>query len=581
MATVRISREGRRLVVHSSIAYKDAIGTVPTREWDPKNRVWRFDPYPWVAFRLVFEVRRIAAVVGDDVEVDAATADLAKDAVPVPDLVREFTETPIEKADGSRFDPWRHQFVGSRLVRRLRAVYLAWEMGTGKTKGVIDSLLLAIEAAFAEISAETVASASGTTLNLIVSPASVVEVWEREVSKHVEDSDLKFVVAASRHRTTKKRVEAAEYAIEKARETNRSAIVVTNFESFVLDGSPMLRFAESIEWDTLTADEAHRLANPGSKTSRALTSRIGPRSRKRIALSGTPMRNTPLDLYSQCKFLDPGIFGSNQRQFLERYAVLDFFGNVVGLQNTDELAARFNLIAYRIDKRTVLRDLPPVTPFKDRIRRFDLSEEAMRIYRTFEEELVVSVGRGELKASNALVQLLRSQQMTSGYVPIEDEEGNGRIEEIDSGKKNEAGEILDGIVDSEPVVFFCRFRKDLDAVADLAKERGRRYFELSGRVNELREWQDDTGGSVIGIQIQSGGVGVDATRASYGIFYSVGFSLSDYEQAVARLDRPGQKNPVTIYNLVARGTVDEAVFGSIGSKGNVVEGVLDYLRGKR
>ncbi len=578
MATVKVSREGSRIVVHSSIVYKDAIGTVPTREWDPKNRVWRFDPYPWVAFRLLFAIEGIARVQNDVVEIDNGTRILANDAVPVADLVREFSTVPIVRADGSKLDPWRHQFVGSRLVRRLRAVYLAWEMGCGKTKGVIDAFLLAIAAALEEIAAS---AADGPTLNLIVSPASVVEVWEREVGKHVEDSDLKFVVAASRHRTTKKRVEAAEFAIERARETGKSAVVVTNYEAFVLDGSPMLRFAEKIEWDTLTVDEAHRLANPGSKTSRALTSRIGPRAKKRIALSGTPMRNTPLDLYSQCKFLDPGIFGSNQRQFLERYAVLDFFGNVVGLQNTEELAARFNLIAYRIDKRTVLSDLPPVTPFKDRIRRFDLSEEAMKIYRTFEEELVVAVGRGELKASNSLVQLLRSQQMTSGYVPVEDAEGNGRIEEIDSGKKNEAGEILDGIVETEPVVFFCRFRRDLDAVKELAGERGRRYFELSGRVNELRAWQDDTSGSVIGIQIQSGGVGVDATRSSYAVFYSVGFSLSDYEQAVARLDRPGQKNPVTVMNLVARGTVDEAVFGSIGSKGNVVEGVLDYLRGKR
>jgi len=567
MATVKISREGSRLVVQSPITYKDAIGTVPTREWDPRSRLWRFAPSPWVAFRLLFEITGLAKELGDEVEIDDGARFTAGRAVTVANESLPFRETGIVRAAGSKFDPWRHQFIGSRLVRNLPSVYLAWEMGTGKTKAVLDAVLDL--------------HAGGPKKVLIISPASVVEVWEREVAKHVEDSDLRFVVAASRAKSTKKRVAAAEWAIETAAETNRSAIVVTNYESFVLDGSPMLAFAERIFWDLLVADEAHRLANPGSKTSRALTARIGPRSSRRVCLSGTPMRNTPLDLYSQCKFLDPGIFGSNQRQFLERYAILDFFGNVVGLQNTDELAARFNLIAYRIDKRTVLSDLPPVTPFKDRIRRFDLSDEAMKIYRTFEEELVVGIGSGELKASNALVQLLRSQQMTSGYVPVEDAEGNGRIEEIDGGKKAEAGEILDEIRLDEPVVFFCRFRKDLDAVKDLAGQRGRRYFELSGRVNELRAWQDDTTGSVIGIQIQSGGVGVDATRASYCVFYSVGFSLSDYEQAVARLDRPGQKNPVTVTNLVARGTVDEAVFGSIGSKGNVVEGVLDYLRGKR
>jgi len=563
MATVRISLEGGRIVVASPFSYKDVLGTVPTREWNPRKIVWCFDPSPWVALRLITAITSPAFNRGDSLIIDDVVRALAKDAVPIEDASYPYreTETGIVKSIGSRFAPWRHQFIGSRLIRTLPAVYLAWEMGTGKTKGVIDAILDL--------------HAGGPRKILIVSPASVVEVWEREVGKHVEDSDLRFVVAASRNRQTKKRVDLAKWAIAAAAEAGKTAIVVTNYESFVLDGSPFLKFAEAVRWDLLVADEAHRLSTPGSKTSRALTNRVGPRAARRVCLSGTPMRNSPMDLYSQCKFLDPGIFGSNQKQFLERYAVLDFFGNVVGQQNTEELATRFGLVAHRVDKRSVL-DLPPVTIVT---RRFDLSEDAMKIYRTFEEDLSVQVGKGEVKASNALVSLLRAQQMTSGYVPVEDDEGAGRIEEIDGGKRNELSEIIDGIRSDEPVIVFCRFRYDLDSVKQVAKEKGRGYFELSGRVNELRAWQTDVTGSVIGIQIQSGGVGVDGTRASYAVFYSTGFSLSDYEQACARLDRPGQTRPVTISNLVARGTVDEAVFGSIGAKKNVVEGVLDYLRG--
>lgn len=563
MANVRVSLEGSRIVVSSPFAYKDVLGTVPTREWNPRKILWCFDATPWVAARLLAALAVAAESRGDALVVDQVVRVLANEAVSIEVASRIYRETAIVKSIGSKFAPWRHQFIGSRLIRNLPAVYLAWEMGTGKTKGVLDAVVDL--------------HAGGPRKILIVSPASVVEVWEREVSKHIEDADLRFVVAASRHRTTKKRVDLAKRAIEEAAESGRSAIVVTNYESFVLDGSPFLRFAESVRWDLLVADEAHRLSTPGSKTSRALTTRVGPRCARRVCLSGTPMRNSPLDLYSQCKFLDPGIFGSNQRQFLERYATLDFFGNVVGLQNTEELASRFGLVAYRVDKRSVL-DLPPVTILT---RRFDLSDDAMKIYRAFEEDLSVKVGRGEVRASNALVSLLRAQQMTSGYVPVEDEEGNGRVEEIDAGKRAELSEILDEIRSDEPVVVFCRFRYDLDSVRAIAEEKGRRYFELSGRVNELRAWQTDTSGSVIGIQIQSGGVGVDGTRASYAVFYSVGFSLSEYEQAVARLDRPGQTRPVTISNLIARGTVDEAVFGSIGAKKNVVEGVLDYLRGSK
>jgi SNF2 family DNA or RNA helicase len=267
--------------------------------------------------------------------------------------------------------------------------------------------------------------------------------------------------------------------------------------------------------------------------------------------------------------------GANKDQFLERYAVVDFWGQVVGHQNTDELASKFGLLAYRIDKRKVL-DLPPITVVD---RRFSLSPKALELYTTFGKDLALSFESGELTAGNSLVKLLRLQQMTGGYVPIETPEGGEKIEEIDDGKRNLFAEILADLPEGEPIVVFCRFRHDLDNVAAVAKLAGREYRELSGKVNELKAWQAESIGSVLGVQIQAGGVGVDGTRAAYVVFYSIGFSLADYEQAKARLDRPGQTRPVTAINLIAAGTVDEAVYGSISKKGDVVEGVIQHLRG--
>ena len=558
---------GRINALADDRAYADTLKRVATREFDPRSLTWRYDPTPWVARALVEWLAAVGPVsAADDVSA------LAARALPVPEVAGEVVRA-IEAAEGlipkhprTRFRPWLHQYTGSRLIVDLYAVYLAWEMGTGKTKGVIDAILeLTSYGRFVPV--------------LIVCPASVVQVWEGEFEKHVTDmSGIEVVASRSKH-SVAKRTEIAKGAYAAAKAEGRTVVIVTNYESFSLDGSPFLKFVSSVGWSLLVPDEAHRLANPTSKISRNFYLKIGPRAKRKAFLSGTPMRNSPLDLFSQCRILDAGVMGANKDQFLERYAVVDFWGSVVGTQNVEELSGKFGLLAHRVDKRKVL-DLPPVTVSN---RRFDLSADAMAIYTKFGKELAVEFPSGsKTVAPNQIVKLLRLQQMTGGFVPAEIEEDAGtgtKIEEIDDGKARLLAEIIYDLSESDPLVVFCRFRHDLDKVRGVAEASGRGYRELSGRRNELREWQGEATGSVLGIQVQAGSVGVDATRAAVGVFYSTGFSLSDYEQAKARLDRPGQTRPVSLLNLIATGTVDEAVFGSIEKKGNVVEAVIEHIRG--
>lgn len=559
-----VTLDGGRIVVRSTFDYAKACKESPTREWNPASKSWRFDATPWAAHRLCLALE----AVGGRVEISDEVSRIRAAAIPVASIIDSITlslgDDEIPKDPRSRFRPWLHQFIGASLIRSLSSVYLAWEMGTGKTKGTIDAIAsLARPGVFLPV--------------LIVAPASVVDVWAQEFPKHLEDLSGFEIVATRSKDTVAKRTDKAREAYERAKAAGSVVVVVTNYEAFALDSSKLLAWAASVLWEILVADEAHRLSTPGAKTTRALTSKISPRARRIVFLSGTPMRNSPLDLYSQCKILDAGIFGSNQRQFLERYATLDFFGNVVGLQNTDELAATFGVVAHRVDKRRVL-DLPPVTV---QSRRFDLSPEARKVYDEFEDKLAIQIGDGTLDAANSLVHLLRLQQITGGYVPVETAGGGEVIHKVDDGKAKALAEFADEIAKSEPIVVFARFRKDLDTIAEVAAADGRTSFELSGRRNELREWQADTGGAVLAVQIQAGGVGVDLTRAAFGGFYSVGFSLSEYEQAMARLDRPGQTRPVTLVNFIARDTVDEAVFGSIAKKGKTVEDVIDTIRRNR
>jgi SNF2 family DNA or RNA helicase len=139
---------------------------------------------------------------------------------------------------------------------------------------------------------------------------------------------------------------------------------------------------------------------------------------------------------------------------------------------------------------------------------------------------------------------------------------------------------LEDLPVTEPVVVFCRFRSDLEDVAAVARELGREYAEVSGERKDLERWQ--RGDAVIlGVQMQSGGVGIDCSRAAYAFYYSLGFSLGDYEQSLARLRRPGQTRCVRYYHLVCEGTVDAQVYAALRERRHVVEAVLQRLTPRR
>ena len=140
-------------------------------------------------------------------------------------------------------------------------------------------------------------------------------------------------------------------------------------------------------------------------------------------------------------------------------------------------------------------------------------------------------------------------------------------------------DVLEDIAPEEPVVVFCRFHRDLETVNRVADETGRRSCELSGRIDELKAWQAGEA-PVLAVQIDSGGVGVDLTRARYSIYYSLGFSLGSYEQSLARIHRPGQTRPVEHIHLLAEDTVDEKVMSALSRRADVVNAVLQQMKGK-
>ena len=102
---------------------------------------------------------------------------------------------------------------------------------------------------------------------------------------------------------------------------------------------------------------------------------------------------------------------------------------------------------------------------------------------------------------------------------------------------------------------------------------GVEYLSLSGNVNELDKWQAGEATALV-IQVQSGSLGIDLTRAAVCIFYSIGYSLDHYVQARARISRPGQERSTTFVHMSARGTIDEKIMSALRRKEDLVEQVL-------
>ena len=523
---------------------------VPNAAWDGGRRVWTYPATPQHARLIQSTIPRLSptekftALLAGQVKPAAA-------AVPAP---KPATPPAVVLPAGLKTKPWRHQiaafqFTMERLARGAGAALLALEMGVGKT--LVALMVLAAVAA---------------RRVLICCPLRVVPVWEQQIERHL---DLPLIVVSLDDNVGsvagKKKLAADKLRLAEA--TGRPLVIIINYDS--VWRSPFADWAESQQWDLIIADESHRLKAPGGKASLAFK-RLRQHARGRLALTGTPMPHSPLDVYAQFRFLSQTIFGPSFAAFRQKYAIMGGFQRkqVTGFQCLDELEALMRTITYRVSKDVL--DLPPQTHVT---YHCELSSEAQRIYRDLEDDFVAEVRDGRITVSNAMVKLLRLQQVAGGWVKTDD----GQYHRVDSAKEKLLADTLEDIGSGEPVVVFCRFHADLDAVHEAAKSAGFPSLELSGRRDELRRWQDGEA-QVLAAQISAGGVGVDLTRARYSIYYSLSFSLGEYDQALSRVHRPGQTRPVEHIHLVARNTVDTKIMRALDRRAEVVEAILAEIK---
>lgn len=244
-----------------------------------------------------------------------------------------------------------------------------------------------------------------------------------------------------------------------------------------------------------------------------------------------------------------------------------------------ELTEKLHSISYRATKAECL-DLPETT---DVIRQIELEPAALRIYRGLVKESYAELAGGEVTATNILTRLLRLSQLTGGFLGNDE---TAAVEQVSAAKLSALEDILDGAVaEGKKLVIIARFIPEIKAICKLLEKRGLGYSCITGEVKnrdeQVARFQNEPEVMAFVGQIATAGLGITLTAASTMVFYSLDYSMSNFEQTKARIHRMGQRIPCTYLYLVARGTVDEKVLAALESKADLARTLVDDYRSGR
>lgn len=510
--------------------------------------------------------------------------------------------------------PFDHQKAGVRELvlptnsksgRLIKGVFALFDqVGAGKSKQVVDGSQILFEAG----ELDTV---------LVLTPGFARSVWQDpdpvlgEVAKHAW-ADVPNVIHEYHERTP-----------TIAWEPKALNWVVSNYE-FIRVPSRLAKLQAQLKgrkiW--IVCDEAWALKNIKAKQTKAVLKLRALASRATI-LNGTP--GLPMDLFSQFYILDPRIIGmKNFFFFRARYAIMGGFQNkaIVGYQNLEELQAKTKPYALQRLTRECW-DLPPIMP--PVLIEARLKDSTWAPYKAMRDEMVAWLSATEAStASQAIVKGLRLAQITSGFLggvekqfdqgdfdyrdgPITSfvdvtcmGDSNIQIAAIRNSIREIGREKLDAVLDwlsnnprPDKLLIWCRFRAELERAAEALTAHYTVFKLYGGQSPEDRnaakralapETTFDYPVCVVG-NPQAGGAALNLAGASLAITLSNDFSLKTYIQKNGRIDRPGQRNPITFADVVAVGpkgqkTIDHHVLKSLRTNQDLAEWTAAVWRQK-
>ena len=399
----------------------------------------------------------------------------------------------------------------------------------------------------------------------IVAPLSILGVWQEEFLKF---ADFEYSLTILNGGESKK--------IEKLRQipAHGLQVAVINYES----AWRMEKELAAWDADLIVCDEGHKIKTHNITASKCMH-RLGAKARYRMLLTGTIITNKAIDVFSPYKFLNPAVFGNSFYAFRNRYFDMVGYGNhtpVLKTSMAEELTRRIHSIAFRATKAECL-DLPETMEI---VRTVESEPQARKLYQQLVRDSYTRIEEDEITAVNVLTRLLRLSQLTGGFLRGDETD---RLEQVSSAKLDALSDIVESAAqEGGKLVIIARFLPEIEAITAMLARKSIAFSLITGAVKDRDEqvwrFQTDPDVAVFVGQIATAGLGITLTAADKMVFYSLDYSMSNFEQAKARIHRVGQRNPCTYVYLVAENTIDAKVLKALRDKANLAKVLIDDCR---
>jgi len=463
-----------------------------------------------------------------------------------------------------------YKFKSKPFAHQLKALEMSWdkevfayfmEMGTGKSKVLIDNIAMLYDKG----------KINGA---LIIAPKGVYKNWhDSEIVNHLPDHIEKKVGL------WQTKPDAPDMkALFKTDEDLH--ICIMNVEAFSTKKG--LQFA----WKFLSChraligvDESTTIKNPTAKRTKAILD-LAKYAKYRRILTGSPVTKSPLDLFSQCQFLDPWLLEQQSYYaFRTRYAIcrkINVSGRqveiVVGYRNLGELSEKLKPFSYRVLKDDCL-DLPKKTFMK---RVIQLTDEQKKLYKQMKEMALAHLNGKVTTTATVITQMMRLHQITCGHFKADD----GSVQEVKSNRLNELMDIIEEV--EGKAVIWAHYRNDITSIVNALEKKypgstvtyyGDTSTDDRQKAIKLIQDPESKVRFIVGTP-QTGGYGITLTGASTMIYYSNGYDLEKRQQSEARIDRIGQEKPMTYIDIIAEETIDEKIVKALRNKVNIATQIM-------
>ncbi len=461
--------------------------------------------------------------------------------------------------------PFAHQLKALEMSCDKKVFAYFMEMGTGKSKVLIDNIAILYNKGHI----------NGA---LIVAPKGVYKNWfDSEIPNHMPDYIDKKVVLW-------------EATINKTKEKELNTLFQSSFDLHILimnveafSTKKGKQFAEkflSCHKTLMAIDESTTIKNPDAIRTKTIIG-IGRDVKYKRILTGSPVTKSPLDLFTQCYFLDPWLLDhQSYYSFKTRYAItkqINVSGRmvhlVVGYRNLGELSDKLKPFSFRVLKDDCL-DLPEKTYMK---RIVQLSPEQKKVYEQMKKMALAVLNGKMVTTATVLTQLMRLHQITCGHFKSDD----GDIQILKNERLDELLDVLDEV--EGKAVIWAHYRYDIEVIVEAIKKRygdntvvtyyGDTSTDDRQKAIKLIQDKDSPVRFIVGTP-QTGGYGITLTGASTMIYYSNGYDLEKRQQSEARIDRIGQTKNMTYIDIIAEDTVDEKIVDALRKKVDIASKVM-------